>query len=548
MKTNRVTLDDSESTNYTSTLLNKIREKYKANKALQMSERTQNSGRSQASGQEGTLPIQVPINNPILSENVLTLERRNLIDGNQNQDLFYGNLQTPVNKTINVDFSFLHSAKETKDETDLKNRESSGNPFFPLRTSSAKILSNTVREKSIDKSERAQRQKSNFLNLLNLKIEKDNYKTEYFAEEKSEKCETNLSHYKNENFDQNNFHSLVKKCDKSENIKTSQKIKNDNSSHHPQPKPRNPISKIFFPRPGEFPSQISFEEIDEVFSKNLTENLNLDSCTYSSMGKSFYSDSESNYPSLLSCSQCDCEECNDNCSCHESHFYEGLEKEINRREKDRIRQQELENTHLLSKKMLKLKLELNNPKDFTEYRLTRSQVPLSPSNVTHDLLPLRYKDDEKYKKRLFDYLRKPEFGGLKTDTLKLSTNQRKFSQAFDGNLTKYYETTGMKRRKVTSEKKLFEAEHAFTDNRAVPSESGQLPPQYFKIYNDKDIGFPTRWQKQLRQSEMDDDVETDEDQLRAADRHIIRELGDGIRYYVKNKKNVRNLALLSASN
>jgi hypothetical protein len=39
---------------------------------------------------------------------------------------------------------------------------------------------------------------------------------------------------------------------------------------------------------------------------------------------------------------------------------------------------------------------------------------------------------------------------------------------------------------------------------------------------------------------MDDDVETDEDQLYSALRHINKEMAEGIRYYAKNKKNVRN--------
>jgi hypothetical protein len=48
----------------------------------------------------------------------------------------------------------------------------------------------------------------------------------------------------------------------------------------------------------------------------------------------------------------------------------------------------------------------------------------------------------------------------------------------------------------------------------------------------------------LKEAEMDDDVETDDDQLGAAGRHIMRELGDGVRAYIKNKRNVRNLLLL----
>jgi hypothetical protein len=42
---------------------------------------------------------------------------------------------------------------------------------------------------------------------------------------------------------------------------------------------------------------------------------------------------------------------------------------------------------------------------------------------------------------------------------------------------------------------------------------------------------------------MDDDVETDDDQLYSALRHINKEMAEGIRYYTKNKKNLRNNSL-----
>jgi hypothetical protein len=43
---------------------------------------------------------------------------------------------------------------------------------------------------------------------------------------------------------------------------------------------------------------------------------------------------------------------------------------------------------------------------------------------------------------------------------------------------------------------------------------------------------------------MDDDIETDEDQLYSAARHISKEMAEGIRYFTKNKKNVRNMSLI----
>jgi len=171
-------------------------------------------------------------------------------------------------------------------------------------------------------------------------------------------------------------------------------------------------------------------------------------------------------------------------------------------------------------------------------------IPTSPSNHTHNLLPLKYKNDEKYKSRLFKFLRKPQIPHNKTETCKF-VKFRKYSERFDGNISKYYDSLGMKMRKVSSEKKVYEAYHLFEDNRAYFDDKGRHPPQYFKFYSDKDVGFTAKWQIQLKSAEMDDDVETDEDQLYAADRHIIREVGEGIRSFIKNRKNVRNYAMIN---
>ena len=43
---------------------------------------------------------------------------------------------------------------------------------------------------------------------------------------------------------------------------------------------------------------------------------------------------------------------------------------------------------------------------------------------------------------------------------------------------------------------------------------------------------------------MDDDVETDEEQLILSNRHVMKELGEGLRSYTRNVNNVRNMKLL----
>ncbi len=47
---------------------------------------------------------------------------------------------------------------------------------------------------------------------------------------------------------------------------------------------------------------------------------------------------------------------------------------------------------------------------------------------------------------------------------------------------------------------------------------------------------------------MDDDVATDEEQLRVAYRHVMKELSEGIKLFSRNRKNVRNITALKEFN
>jgi hypothetical protein len=219
---------------------------------------------------------------------------------------------------------------------------------------------------------------------------------------------------------------------------------------------------------------------------------------------------------------------------------DGSEDEFNPKNSERVNKAQLV---ILNKEVFNLK----SPNDYKNFKLIKNNEQIiTPSNQTHELLPTYLKNNEKYKTRLMKYLRKPEFSNCKTETRK-NFQYRKHSNAFDGNITKYYSNFGMKRRKINSEKKMYETEHAFEDNRAnlqKLSSKEKLSAPYFKFYLDKEIGFDSKWQIQLKESEMDDDVETDSEQLQAATRHILREINEGIRGYFKNKKNVRNLVLI----
>jgi hypothetical protein len=139
-------------------------------------------------------------------------------------------------------------------------------------------------------------------------------------------------------------------------------------------------------------------------------------------------------------------------------------------------------------------------KTVTDYSLYENSdlEPSTPSLLTHQYLPSNYRDKEHYKHNLFKFLRKPEYSDHKTDACKqlLFRNSRQSYGKYiitilDGNLTKYNSIYGMKRKKVFSEKKIFNAERGFKDpyNKEI---------QLFKVYTDKTIGFDLRWQKPLK--------------------------------------------------
>lgn len=92
----------------------------------------------------------------------------------------------------------------------------------------------------------------------------------------------------------------------------------------------------------------------------------------------------------------------------------------------------------------------------------------------------------------------------------------------------------LKRRKVHSVQRCYENEHGLYD------QNGEI--NFFKIFSDTQVGFTKNWQSQIKQTDMDDDVETDEDQLYAAMRHVKNELRDGNFYWnKKGSKTIRNM-------
>jgi hypothetical protein len=409
-------------------------------------------------------------------------------------------IKTPQKQNFE-NFSFSKSALMlTKEETDLKNLQQ--NKQFSFSGSAKPIV-----------------------RLLDLKIlDSEN--------EKNTRLVSCLKSTKKEKFSLKTFSTINPQIEtESPRLdKTYMVLSNSNNKINVYPKEptsssKKRVSSMLMPRPGEFQSQISLrEKMDSPYEE--FEISPQDYGDFSSISNSFSINSPE-YSSMFGSVEPFKIKSIENCSLLRSNT---------------------ENNTALERKVLKLNL--RSPGEFKNFGLklnSQSDTFSSPSHASHPYLPMKYKNDERYKKKLINFLRGPQGEAIKTETQKFNL-KRKFSQAFDGNLSKFCENFGGQLRKVNSEKKIFESHIAFYDNRALQklekTQMKPISPQYFKYYYDKQIGFSAKWQHQLKNSDMDDDVETDEDQLRAADRHTSRELGDGIRYYLKNKNNVRNINLL----
>ena len=66
----------------------------------------------------------------------------------------------------------------------------------------------------------------------------------------------------------------------------------------------------------------------------------------------------------------------------------------------------------------------------------------------------------------------------------------------------------------------------------------------FGIFFDRDIGFNKKWQKKLKESDMDDDVESDNETLKYAFDRVFEDIDEGIYSFTRNKCKLRNFKYL----
>jgi hypothetical protein len=168
----------------------------------------------------------------------------------------------------------------------------------------------------------------------------------------------------------------------------------------------------------------------------------------------------------------------------------------------------------------------------------------------HPLIPSLSDNNEIYKNNLIHrHFKKSSTANFKTDSCKTieyflhGKGKRNFlefdslndKKGFSNKLENQINFT--KKRKVSSCKKVYESVLTFHDS--------DNNPHFFKVYNDNDTGFDDRYNQILKIMEMDNDVETDDEQLYLAKNFTFDNLADTIKNF--NTKQLKNKLMFKRS-
>lgn len=166
-------------------------------------------------------------------------------------------------------------------------------------------------------------------------------------------------------------------------------------------------------------------------------------------------------------------------------------------------------------------------KTYFKFKLEKRKSPshlCSSKRLTHKYLPYQFKNNSKYKRRLISYLRRNVGQSSKTESCR---QHILYKASFNchgnfGNMVKKFQATRGTDAKTQAQancKNVIGKENQYFLNDPSTNEN-----KIFLLFEEDTVGFTSEWQKQLKITEMDDDVETDEDQLEAAARHTKKEV------------------------
>ena len=162
---------------------------------------------------------------------------------------------------------------------------------------------------------------------------------------------------------------------------------------------------------------------------------------------------------------------------------------------------------------------------YRHFKLTKRKTPshlISSKQITHFLLPHEEKNNSIYKNKLISYIKRKN---VLSNELALSS-------------TKLVIKSSINNRNNSNKLESRDSSHKL---KYIKLEDDEGLKQRFLFFKDYDIGFTPFWQRNLIKTCMDDDVYTDDDQLKSATRHIRNELKESIMNMTHNiNNNIRN--------
>ena len=155
---------------------------------------------------------------------------------------------------------------------------------------------------------------------------------------------------------------------------------------------------------------------------------------------------------------------------------------------------------------------------------------LNNDNHYHVYLPKKYKDDEKYKARLYKYLK--------------CEREKNYSHSYilPGIKTKNI-SPKRKLPKMQKIKKLFSVKKKDINKIIFFGDKGE---KRFNFYKDENIGIGKNWQLSNLYKDFDNDVESDEEQIEKGKNKMLNDLKIGIVRWSQNKNNCFNYKLLKS--
>jgi hypothetical protein len=139
-------------------------------------------------------------------------------------------------------------------------------------------------------------------------------------------------------------------------------------------------------------------------------------------------------------------------------------------------------------------------------------------------VPIEKKNDEKFKLMKMRQMKRKSFPANKS-----VRKYEDLENEYEKDLNTIVKYSNLKKKKLTqSTKKIYSSYIEFKDKNNNK--------QMFIVFSDRDIGIYEYWQNKIIESKNDEDIDTDNEQLKLAVSYSIGEINEAFDYICKNKK------------